>query len=402
MDNKKISPELWEKVEIKASQTEKITRKSLTYWQDAWRRLKKNKLAMFGLAVVILIILFAMFGQHFTDWDYSSQTLKNANLPPKMDVYPVTEDKNVFVHREYTLFLVSDKGEIIERLEPTNGTLDIMQNKRRVYEVDGNEVVLDFSFIAAAILKDEVADKAFELKVNSELVETSESKWNKTYMLGTDDLGRDLFARVRYGATISLLIALVATLVQFFVGVFYGAISGYAGGSVDNVMMRIVDIISTIPLLLYVILLMVVIGPGLKTIMLALGLVYWVRMARIVRGEVLSLKEQEFVMAAKTLGASTWRIISRHLVPNALGPIIVSLAMMIPSAIFTEAFLSFIGLGVPAPMASWGTLANDAVQALRSYPHQLMWPSLAISMTVLSFNFFGDGLRNALDPKLRR
>lgn len=402
MDNKKISPELWEKVETKASQTEKITRKSLTYWQDAWRRLKKNKLAMLGLGVVVLIVLFAMFGQHLTDWDYSSQTLKNANLPPKMDVYPVTEDKNVFVHREYTLFLVSDEGEIIERLEPTNGTLDIMQNKRRVYEVDGNEVELDFSFIAAARLKDEVSDKAFELKVNDELVETTESTWNMTYLLGTDDLGRDLLARVRYGATISLQIALVATLVQFFVGVFYGAISGYAGGTVDNVMMRIVDIISTIPLLLYVILLMVVLGSGLSTIMLALGLVYWVRMARIVRGEVLSLKEQEFVMAAKTLGASTWRIISRHLVPNALGPIIVSLAMMIPSAIFTEAFLSFIGLGVPAPMASWGTLANDAVKALRSYPHQLMWPSLAISLTVLSFNFFGDGLRNALDPKLRR
>jgi oligopeptide transport system permease protein len=402
MDNKKISPELWEKVDTKASQTEKITRKSLTYWQDAWRRLKKNKLAMLGLGVVVLIVLFAMFGQHLTDWDYSSQTLKNANLPPKMDVYPVTEDKNVFVHREYTLFLVSDKGEIIERLEPTNGTLDIMQNKRRVYEVDGNAVELDFSFISAARLQDEVADKAFELKVNGELVETTESTWNMTYLLGTDDLGRDLLARVRYGATISLQIALVATLVQFFVGVFYGAISGYAGGSVDNIMMRIVDIISTIPLLLYVILLMVVLGSGLSTIMLALGLVYWVRMARIVRGEVLSLKEQEFVMAAKTLGASTWRIISRHLVPNALGPIIVSLAMMIPSAIFTEAFLSFIGLGVPAPMASWGTLANDAVKALRSYPHQLMWPSLAISLTVLSFNFFGDGLRNALDPKLRR
>jgi oligopeptide transport system permease protein len=402
MDNKKISPELWEKVETKASQTEKITRKSLTYWQDAWRRLKKNKLAMLGLGVVVLIVLFAMFGQYLTDWDYSSQTLKNANLPPKMDVYPVTEDKNVFVHREYTLFLVSDEGEIVKRLEPTNGTLDIMQNKRRVYEIDGNEVELDFSFIAAAKLEGRKAEKAFELKVNGEVVETTESTWNMTYLLGTDDLGRDLLARVRYGATISLQIALVATLVQFFVGVFYGAISGYAGGTIDNVMMRIVDIISTIPLLLYVILLMVVLGSGLSTIMLALGLVYWVRMARIVRGEVLSLKEQEFVMAAKTLGASTWRIISRHLVPNALGPIIVSLAMMIPSAIFTEAFLSFIGLGVPAPMASWGTLANDAVKALRSYPHQLMWPSLAISLTVLSFNFFGDGLRNALDPKLRR
>lgn len=402
MDNKKISPELWEKVETQASQTEKITRKSLTYWEDAWRRLKKNKLAMLGLGIVILIILFALFGQNFTEWSYSDQTLENANLPPRMELYEIAEGKSVFVHREYTLYLVSPEGEILERLEPTNGTLDIMQNKRRVYEVDGKEVELDFSFISKAKLEGTVAEQPFKLFVDGEEAQVTDKVWNKTYILGSDDLGRDLYARVRYGATISLLIALVATLVQFFVGVFYGAISGYAGGAVDNVMMRIVDIVSTIPLLLYVILLMVVIGPGLGTIMLALGLVYWVRIARIVRGEVLSLKEQEFVMAAKTLGASTWRIISRHLVPNALGPIIVSLAMTIPSAIFTEAFLSFIGLGVPAPMASWGTLANDAVKALRSYPHQLLWPSLAISLTVLSFNFFGDGLRNALDPKLRR
>ena len=402
MSNKKISPELWEKIEVEAGKSEEITRKSLTYWQDAWRRLKQNKLSMLGLILIIFMILFAVFGANFTEWEYSNQSLKYANLPPKMDVVQLNEEEYIFVHREYTLFRVSKEGEIIERLEPTNSLLDIMQNKRRIYEVGGKEIVLDFRFIAEAKLAEEIPEKAYELTMDGKEMPIVDSVWNKTYMLGSDDLGRDLFARVRYGATISLAIALVATLVQFFVGVFYGAISGYAGGNVDMIMMRIVDVIATVPLLLYVIILMVVIGPGLSTIMLALGLIYWVGMARIVRGEVLSLKEQEFVMAAKTLGASSWRIVTRHLVPNALGPIIVSLAMMIPSAIFTEAFLSFIGLGVPAPMASWGTLANDAVKALRSYPFQLFWPSLAISITVLSFNFFGDGLRNALDPKLRR
>ena len=402
MSNKNVSPELWEKVEVQASKSEEITRKSLTYWQDAWRRLKQNKLSMLGLSLIIIMIMFASFGSMLTEWDYSSQTLKNANLPPKMDLVELPNDNYGFIHREYTLFEVDKTGHIINRIEPTNSMMDIMQNKRRVYEVAGEELLLDFSFIAAARKEDKVAEKAYELTIDGEELPIVKTLWNKTYLFGSDDLGRDLFARVRYGATISLLIALVATLVQFFVGVFYGAVAGYAGGTTDMIMMRLVDVIATVPLLLYVILLMVVIGPGLKTIILAMGIIYWVGMARIVRGEVLSLKEQEFVMAAKTLGASTWRIIARHLVPNALGPIIVSLAMMIPSAIFTEAFLSFIGLGVPAPMASWGTLANDAVKALRSYPFQLLWPSLAISITVLSFNFFGDGLRNALDPKLRR
>jgi len=182
----------------------------------------------------------------------------------------------------------------------------------------------------------------------------------------------------------------------------YGGISGYVGGQLDNIMMRGVDIVSTIPMMLYVILLMVVIGPGLKTIMIVMGLVFWLGMARIVRGQALSLKEQEFILAAKTVGASTWRILVRHLIPNAMGPIIVALTMMIPNAIFTEAFLSFVGLGVPAPLASWGTLANDALGGLRSFPYLLFYPSAAICITMLAFNFLGDGLRDALDPRLRK
>jgi oligopeptide transport system permease protein len=206
-----------------------------------------------------------------------------------------------------------------------------------------------------------------------------------------------------YGARISLLVAFIATIVNLFIGVVYGSIAGYEGGRVDNIMMRIVDIINSIPLVLYVILLMVWFrGGGLTNIIIALSSVYWVSMARLVRGQMLSLKEQEFVLAARVMGVSKSKIIFRHLIPNAMGPIIVSIAMMIPSAVFTESFLSFIGLGVSAPMASWGTLANNALSGLTTYPYQLFFPALAIAFTMLAFNFIGDGLRDALDPRLRK
>lgn len=215
---------------------------------------------------------------------------------------------------------------------------------------------------------------------------------------GTDALGRDLFVRILYGARISLSIALVASLINLFIGVIYGGISGYFGGKIDNLMMRIVDILYGIPLLLYIILLMVILKPGLINIFIALGIAYWLDMARIVRGEVLKLKEQEFILAAKSTGCSNIRILFRHILPNAMGPIIVTLTLNIPLAIFTEAFLSYIGLGVSAPMASWGVLASEGTQSIRSYPHLLFFPALAISTTMLSFNILGDGLRDALDP----
>lgn len=222
------------------------------------------------------------------------------------------------------------------------------------------------------------------------------------HWFGTDNLGRDLATRVCYGARISLSIGIVASLINLGIGVLYGGVSGYFGGKIDSVMMRIVDILYGIPLLLYVILLMVVLKPGLMNVFIALGLVYWLRMARIVRAQVLGLKELEYVLAARILGASHQRLIFGHLLPNSLGPIIVTLTLSIPEAIFTEAFLSFIGLGVSAPMASWGVLASEGVVTLRSYPFQLFAPAVAISLTMLGFNFFGDGLRDALDPRMRR
>ena len=205
-----------------------------------------------------------------------------------------------------------------------------------------------------------------------------------------------------YGARMSLTVGFLAALINFVIGVFYGGIAGYFGGRIDNIMMRIVDILSSIPMMLYVILIMVILGPGLKSIIVAMSITYWVEMARIVRAQVLSLREQEFVLAAKLLGASTSRILTKHLIPNVMGPVMVAMSMQIPSAMFTEAFLSFIGLGVSAPMASWGTLCNDALAGLTSYPYQMFFPALVMSITILAFNLFSDGLRDALDPRLRK
>ena len=222
------------------------------------------------------------------------------------------------------------------------------------------------------------------------------------HWFGTDNLGRDLFIRVLYGARISLAIGIVASFINLTIGVIYGGIAGMLGGRVDRIMMNIVDVLYGIPVLLYVILLMVLLKPGLMNIFIALGIAYWLGMARIVRGQILSLKEQEYVLAARTMGASNWRILSRHLIPGCMGPIIITMTLAIPEAIFTEAFLSFIGLGVAAPMASWGVLSSEGVTSLRSYPFQLFFPAMAISITMLAFIFLGDGLRDALDPRARR
>ena len=321
-----IDRALFEPVERKSGTEDEIVRPSVTYWQDAWRRLRRNKPAMIGLTVIIIIILSAIFVPLFWPYDYSTQIRGHENLGPS---------------------------------------------------------------------------------------------WEHPF--GTDSLGRDLFIRVVYGARISLSIGLVASIINLTIGVLYGGIAGYIGGRVDNIMMRIVDILYGVPLLLYVILLQVVlekpieqafettflralkgIGSDLILIYIVLGLVYWVNMARIVRGQVLSLKNQEFVLAAKTLGADTSRIIAKHLIPNAMGPIIINLTFQVPGAIFTEAFLSYIGLGIQPPLASWGSLAQEGTLMLLIKPYQMFFPALLISITMLAFNILGDGLRDSLDPRLRK
>lgn len=230
------------------------------------------------------------------------------------------------------------------------------------------------------------------------LVDANQSP-SLAHWFGTDTLGRDIYTRVMYGARISLTIGIVAALLNLVIGVIYGGIAGYFGGKTDRIMMAIVDVLYGIPLLLYVILLMVVISPGLTSIFIALGIAYWLNMARIVRSQIVKVREEEYIIAAETMGIPKWRILWRHILPNCVGPIIITLTLAIPDAIFTEAFLSFIGLGVNAPMASWGVLASDGISSMRSYPFQLIFPALAISVTMLGFVFLGDGLRNVFDPK---
>ncbi|GAF16113.1 LOW QUALITY PROTEIN: oligopeptide transport system permease protein OppC [Bacillus sp. JCM 19046] len=225
---------------------------------------------------------------------------------------------------------------------------------------------------------------------------------SSTYWFGTDALGRDMFARTWYGARISLFVGFAAALIDCVIGIVYGGVSGYKGGRTDSIMMRIVEVLYGLPYLLVVILLMVIMGPGLFTIIVALTVTGWVGMARIVRGQVLSLKQNEYVLASKVFGGSTPHIIRKSLLPNTMGPIIIQMTLTVPSAIFAEAFLSFLGLGISAPLASWGSLAEDGLSAiLTGHWWRLFFPAFFISLTMYAFNVFGDGLQDAIDPKTR-
>ena len=332
---------------LPASDEEKIQldvmRESTTFWRDALKRFSKNKVAMVAAVVILLVVICAFIVPNFYPYEYDQQIRGSENLWPM----------------EYS--------------------------------------------------EEEQA-----------LIASGESVF--PHIFGTDKLGRDLGIRVLTGARVSLLVGLVASALVLLIGSIYGSVAGYFGGKVDLIMMRIVDIIYSVPDILIIILLQVTlkaplqtlfdsspvfdglnrVGVGLISIFITFSLLYWVSMARIVRGQVMTLKEQEFVTAAKALGASNGRIIRKHLLPNCIGTLIVTATLQIPSAIFTEAFLSFLGLGVAAPMASLGSLASDAINSINSYPYRLFIPAAAISIIILAFNLFGDGLRDAFDPKLKK
>jgi len=419
-NNKKISLDMWMPLDNSQKDAEKVSRKSLTFWQDAMRRLKQNKVAMVSMFVIAFIILVCVFVPMFWPVTYADQSLDFSNIPMSLEIYELPDGSYIYMNKEYKLIEVSEDGTLLRMIKMQKDDAD---NKKYIYGINGKELVVDYSLFMDAkkeyiklekqAKKDPTIDlteaqfnmdnaKKVEMKLDGvELLPTKKVK-NKTYIWGTDNLGRDMFVRVLHGGRISLIVGFVAAFVNFIIGVLYGGVSGYFGGRVDNIMMRIVDIISSIPTLLYVILLMVIMNNGLLPILIALSATYWLGMARLVRGQVLTLKEQEFIMAAQTLGASTKRIMIKHLIPNMMGPIMVSITMQIPNAIFTEAFLSFVGLGISAPMASWGSLCNDALTGFMTYPYQLFFPAMAISVTILAFNLFGDGLRDALDPKQRK
>ena len=223
---------------------------------------------------------------------------------------------------------------------------------------------------------------------------------SSAHLLGTDVLGRDLLSRILYGARISLLVGFIATTVALLIGVSWGIIAGYAGGKVDSVMMRIVDILYGLPFIIFIILLMVIFGRNLWLLFLAIGAVEWLTMARIVRGQVMGLKNQEFVMAAKAMGVSNFSMFRKHLLPNILGPIAVYATLTIPQVMLLEGFLSFLGLGIQPPMSSWGTLIKDGVESMEEYSWLLIYPGITFTITLFALNFFGDGLRDALDPKI--
>ena len=222
---------------------------------------------------------------------------------------------------------------------------------------------------------------------------------SSAHLLGTDVLGRDLLSRILYGARISLLVGFIATTVALIIGVSWGIIAGYAGGKIDSAMMRIVDILYGLPFIIFIILLMVIFGRNLWLLFLAIGAVEWLTMARIVRAQVLSLKNQEFVLAAQAMGVSNFAMFKRHLLPNILGPVAVYATLTIPQVMLLESFLSFLGLGIQPPMSSWGTLIKDGVESMEEYSWLLIYPGLTFTITLFALNFFGDGLRDALDPK---
>lgn len=238
-------------------------------------------------------------------------------------------------------------------------------------------------------------------EVNWDMTPAQPPNWELGYYFGSDENGRDLFTRILYGGQISLSIAVVASLISLVIGVIWGATAGYIGGRVDGLMMRIVDILYAIPFIFFIILLSVVFERNLSLMFFAIGAVSWLNMARIVRGQTLSLRRKEFVEAAHASGVRTWKIVLRHIVPNTLGPVVIYLTLTVPEIILTESFVSFLGMGVQEPFPSWGTMISEGARTMQSAPHALIFPAIVLVLTLLSLNFLGDGLRDALDPKDR-
>ena len=316
---------------------EKISAPSLSFMADSWRRLKKNKVAMVSLVILIIITMSSLLAPVIAPHDPNAQTVQYANMPPKIPGIDINGLNGT----------VKQNGVVIDKYEASNVPEDVY------------------------------------------------------YYLGTDSLGRDLLSRILYGTRVSLFIAFMAALFNLTLGVVYGLTSGWLGGKVDNIMQRILEILSGVPNLVVVILMLLVLKPGISSIIIALALTEWLSMARVVRAQTLKLKNQEYILAARTLGQSPMKIAFGHILPNLAGVIIIQVMFSIPSAIFFEAFLSFIGIGIPAPNASLGTLINDGYKTFRFLPHLMWYQAGIMSVIMICFNLLADGLRDAFDPKMR-
>lgn len=382
-----VQTDKWAPLEQSSESREKIWSKNRTFAGDVWFRFRRKPTAIAGLVMILLFLLFSLLGPMFTTYSYSDQNLALVNIPPLMKVYDVGSCR-VYISPSLKLIQVDGEGNLSGVLSPIRTE---NEKSMMIFDCGGKEVALYYGS-SSYVVCDEATGNIYP----------SGYHWCRDHVLGTDALGRDILARLMYGTRVSLMVAFVSVLVNLVIGIVYGGVAGYLGGAVDAVMMRIVDVISTIPLTLYVILIMMIFGQGLQSIIIALGCVYWVDMARVVRGQVLGLKQQEFVLAARTIGSSSRTILMQHLIPNAMGSILVTATMLIPSAIFMEAFLGYLGIGLRPPLASLGTMCNDANANLRTSPHELLIPALVICLIMFAFNFVGDGMRDALDPKLKK
>ena len=411
-------------------------RQSVSYWKDAWRRLKKNVVAMIALGVIVFLLLFAFVGPLLIPYGYDQFNKGAENLYP----YHYTLEDQKRVDEEIASRTQSEVVDVDQMIENAKAEAEAKGEKF----TKKDEAVIRAKAKMAAKTSNSSSDNGEEQSTDQESVRkelgvkkhlfgysTAELERKAAgekvfpHVFGTDMYGRDILVRVMYGARVSMSVGVFAAILVLVIGALYGAISGYCGGKVDAVMQRIVELIYAVPEMLVVLLIATalkpiltdyinspgggpiksfvnVLGPNLISMFIAFGLLYWVTMSRIIRGQVLQLKQQEYVTAARALGASGGRIIRRHLLPNCIGQIVVTTCLQIPSAIFLESFLSYLGVGVSAPLPSLGSMATDALSGMYTYTYRLIVPSVILSVMILAFNLFGDGLRDALDPKLKK
>lgn len=372
--------DLGKKVSIDESQIEEGT----SLFADSMRKFRKNKMAVISCILIICLFLASIFAKFITPYSYEEGTIEAQNFPPTWyKVFMSDEHKenlNKWVNsassEEVDLFAnIGDSGEI---------------NLENLAQETSIEQPLGKGFFARSI--NHLQPDAAEIYLGMS---------NSKHILGTDELGQDILSRLIYGIRLSLFLALTVTIVSLIVGVSYGSIAGYSGGLTDQLMMRFVDFLFGVPFIFLIILLMVLFGRHVFLIFVGLGLVYWIVLARIVRGQILSIKEKEFVMAAKSNGVSEFKIIFKHLVPNVVGPVIIFATLLVPQIMLLEAFLSFIGLGVTPPDVSLGIMISDGASVLSSYSWPIIFPGIVFSLMIFCMNFIGDGLRDALDPKLK-